>query len=67
MPTIYRVVHPKGNVTDVGSIEAVEGVAQAGKPGRYHIDQIASEPLPSGHTSRRWGQRIKHRDGWISG
>jgi hypothetical protein len=40
-------------VTDVGSIEAIDGVVQAGKPGRYYVDQIASEPLPLAHTSRR--------------
>jgi hypothetical protein len=27
------------------------------EPGRYHIDEISRDPLPSGHTSRRGGSR----------
>jgi hypothetical protein len=61
MPTIYRIVHPNRDVNDVGSVEAIDGVVQGGKPARYHIDQISSEPLPSGHTSRRWGHGASHR------
>jgi hypothetical protein len=66
MPTIYRAVHRDQDVTDVGSIKAVDGVVRTGKVGRYRVDQIASKPLPSGHTSRRWGQKIKHRDASIA-
>jgi hypothetical protein len=55
MRTIDRIVHPDQDVTNVGSVEAIEGVVRAAEPGRYHVDEISSDPLPSGHTSRRWG------------
>jgi hypothetical protein len=35
------------------------------KPSKYHVDQIAADPLPSGHTSRRWGVAIKHPHGRV--
>jgi len=34
--------------------------------GRFHIDEISSNPLPSGHTSRRWGTAIKRPDGAVT-
>ena len=37
----------------------------AERTGRYTVDQIASEPLPSGHTARRWGVLLKLDDGTI--
>jgi hypothetical protein len=33
--------------------------------GRYHIDEISRDPLPSGHTSRRWVIGIKQADGSV--
>ncbi len=63
MPNIYRIVHPDQDVADVGSVESIEGVIQAAEPGRYHVDEIGSVPLPSGHTSRRWGTVVKRPDG----
>ena len=67
MPNIFRISQPgREPITDVGSVAAVEGAIRAGGPGRYHIDEIASEPLPSGHTSRRWGTAIKRPDGAVT-
>jgi hypothetical protein len=64
MPTIYRISRPgREPITDVDSVEAVEETIRAGGPGCYHIDEIASGPLTSGHTSRRWGTAIKQPDG----
>jgi hypothetical protein len=58
MPRVYRITQPgQEPITDVDSVEAVERAVRAGGPGRYHVDQISTEPLPSGHTSRRWGPR----------
>jgi hypothetical protein len=64
MPTIYRITHPdRDEITDVGSIEAIEKAIRSGEPGRYHIDQISSEPIASGHASRRWGKAMRRPDG----
>jgi hypothetical protein len=64
MPSIYRISQPgRDSMTDVDSVEEIEGVIRAGKPGRYHVDEISSDPLPSGHTSRRWRTAIKRPDG----
>jgi hypothetical protein len=30
-----------------------------------HVDPFATRPLPSGHTSRRWGIGIKRHDGTV--
>jgi hypothetical protein len=58
---MLRVNDPQGD--SVGAAADVEGlrrwVERLG-PGRYHVDEIAADPLPSGHTSRRWGVAIKH-------
>jgi hypothetical protein len=49
---MFRVSHKGEDITDVGSVEAV---IPAGELGSYDVDEIAADPLPSGHTSRRWG------------
>jgi hypothetical protein len=67
MPTIYRIsAGGQEPIVDVASLDAIEPSVRAGKPGRYHIDGIASDPFPSGHTSRRWGTAIKHPDGMVA-
>lgn len=64
---VYRVSHPDNDlVVDVDSIVAIEGVVRSAKPGRYHVDEISSDPLPSGHSSRRWGVVINHADGTVT-
>jgi hypothetical protein len=67
MATIYRISQPgREPVVDVGTVEAIEGTIRAGGPGRYHIDEISSDALPSGHTSRRWGKATRRPDGVIT-
>jgi hypothetical protein len=46
-------------VIDVAQVDEIEPAVRGSKPGRYHFDQIEREPLPTGHTSRRSGVRIK--------
>ena len=50
-------------VVDVDKLEQLEPAIRSSKPGRDLIDQIERDPLPSGHTSHRWGVGIKERDG----
>jgi hypothetical protein len=50
-------------VTDVDTLHQLEPAIRSSKPGRYHVDQIERDPLPSGHTSRRWGVAIRFLDG----
>jgi hypothetical protein len=67
MPTFFRISQPDHEpITDVGSVVAVEGAIRASEPGRYHVDEISQDPLPSGHTSRRWGVGIKRPDGTVA-
>jgi hypothetical protein len=40
-------------------------VIRAVKPGRYSVDEISGDPLPAGHTSRRWGVAIKRADATV--
>ena len=64
--SIFRISRPDDDqVIDVDSLDEVEGSIGSGKPGRYHIDEISHDPLPSGHTSRRSGIGIKRADGTV--
>jgi hypothetical protein len=40
-------------VVDVHHVEQLEPAIRSSESGRYHIDEITADPLPSGHTSRR--------------
>jgi hypothetical protein len=46
-------------ITDVNQVEAIEHAIHSIEPGRYHVEAITADPLPSGHNSRRWGVGIK--------
>ena len=65
--SVYRIISQNGQepVIDVDNVEAIEPAIRESKPGRYHVDEISADPLPSGHTSRRWGIVIKWRDGAV--
>jgi hypothetical protein len=52
-------------IVDVDTLEQIEPVIRCAEPGRYHIDEITRDPLPSGHTSRRWGVGNKWADGTV--
>jgi hypothetical protein len=63
---VFRISQAGNNdMTDVETVEEVAPTSSASKPGRYHVDEISRDPLPSGHTSRRWGIGIKRDDGSI--
>jgi hypothetical protein len=61
---VYRI-GPAADCVDVRSVEAIEAHLRSAQPGQYNIDIIAADPLPSGHTSRRWGVGIKFADGSV--
>jgi hypothetical protein len=64
---IYRVSNPDNDlVVDVGFATEIETVMRSAKPGRYHVDEISSDAMPSGHTSRRWGVVINNTDGTVT-
>ncbi len=63
----FRISRPDDDqVIDVDSLDEVEGTIGRGKRGRYHVDEIGLDPLPSGHTSRRWGAGVKRDDGTVA-
>ena len=55
----------RGPITDLDDVDQLEPGIRAAEPGRYHIDEISADALPSGHTSRRWGVGIKRGDGSV--
>jgi len=64
VPRILRIKGADGE--PIGTAESGQGVQRILEglpPGRYHVDEISRDPLPCGHTSRRWGVGIKHGDG----
>jgi hypothetical protein len=66
MPHVHSI-STRPNVGDIlESIESLEAFAHNHGPGRYHVEEIGSGPLPSGHTSRRWGIVIAKPDGTVS-
>jgi hypothetical protein len=50
---------------DAGQVEAIKPAICSSEPGRYRMDEISADALPSGHTSRRWVVGIKQVDGSV--
>jgi hypothetical protein len=53
------------SIADVDQVEAIEPAIRSSEPGRYHVDEISADPLPSGNTSRSWGIGISGTDGSV--
>jgi hypothetical protein len=52
-------------IIDVATVEQIGSAIGADEPGRYHVDEINRDPLPSGHTSRGRGVGIKCDNGSV--
>jgi hypothetical protein len=52
-------------IIDVDTVDQLEPAIRSSEPGRYHVDEIRADLLPSGHNSRRWGVGIKRGDGTV--
>jgi hypothetical protein len=64
--SIFRISRPYDDrVVDVDFFGGVEKIIGSSSPGRYHVDEISADQLPSGHGSRRWGVGIKRADGTV--
>jgi hypothetical protein len=64
---LYRISQPDGlRIVDDESSGDIGDAVRSGAPGRYHVDEMSDELLPSGHTSRRWGVVIVRQDGTVS-
>jgi hypothetical protein len=60
---MYRISRNRQEpIIDVAKVEAIEPAIRSIEPGRYHVEEIAADPPPSGHTSRRWGAAVKRPD-----
>jgi hypothetical protein len=67
MSRILRVNDSDGEPIGTAlSIHSLEWFFESVRPGRYHIEEISHDPLPSGHTSRRWGIAVKRNDSSVS-
>ena len=63
---MLRISRPDSEqITNVQSVEQAEPAIQSTPPGRYHVNELSADPLPSGHTSRRWGVAIRQPDGSV--
>jgi hypothetical protein len=66
MPITYSLIDSKGEMlSHADTIGYLKGILTHLDPGRYTVDEISTEPLPSGHTARRWGVILKLEDGTI--
>lgn len=59
---MFRISQDLDQLVDVDTVDHLEPAVKSLGPGRYRVDEIAADPLPSGHTSRRWGIVIKRSD-----
>jgi hypothetical protein len=50
---------------DANTLDGAREILRQHESGRYHIDEISRNPLPSGQTSRRWGVGINKADGSV--
>jgi hypothetical protein len=62
---MFRISKDLNTIIDVAQVDQIEPALRVLKPGRYHVDEISAESLPSGHASRRWGIGIKNADGSV--
>ena len=62
---MLRVGHRGKGIVDAESIEGAREIVRGQPPGRYDVDEIRSEPLPSGHSSRSWGRMVRPPDGRV--
>jgi hypothetical protein len=61
---MYRISRNGQEPTiDVDHVDGIEPAIRSSVAGRYHVDELSADPLPSGHTSRRWRVGIKWHDG----
>jgi hypothetical protein len=49
---MFRVSHRGEGIDDADTIEGAREIVRGQQPGRYDVDEIRAEPLPSRHTSR---------------
>jgi hypothetical protein len=59
---MFRVSHKGDGIDDADTIEGAREIVLGQPSGRYEVDEIRSEPFPSGHTSRTWGRMIRYPD-----
>jgi hypothetical protein len=50
---------------DADTIDRARETPRREEPGLYRVDEIRADPFPSGHTSRAWGNLIRHADGRV--
>ena len=62
---MFRISRKSEDIDDADTIDGVRQVVQDQPLGRYDVDEIWADPLPSGHTSRSWGRMIRHPDGRV--
>jgi hypothetical protein len=62
---MFRVSHSGKGIDDADTIDGARAIVQGQPPGRYDVEEIRSEPFPSGHTCRSWGRMIHHPDGRV--
>ena len=56
--SVFRIVDRDGEIlADADSLDGVTEIVRRAPPGRYHVDEISADPLPSGHTCPALGLR----------
>ena len=52
-------------IVKVEDVADIVTAIRAAKPGRYHVDEMTVDLLPSGRIVRHWGVVIKRADGSV--
>jgi hypothetical protein len=49
---MFRISGTGDFLVDVEDVEQIEPMFRNAEPGRYHVDEMSTRLLPSGHTAR---------------
>jgi hypothetical protein len=62
---MYRVSHKGKGIDDADTRQGAREIVRSEPPGRYDVDEMRTEPFPSGHASPSWGRMIRRPDGRV--
>jgi hypothetical protein len=65
---MFRIIREPDDYATAASPEDIAQTIRHARPGRFVVEEVspAGQLLPSGHSCRRWGTAIRHKDGHVT-